>query len=32
MNIALLLILPFSGAVATFIAGKIEKKICFYFC
>ena len=31
MNIALLLILPFSGAVATFIAGKIEKKYAFIF-
>jgi len=29
MNVALLLILPFTGAIATFIVGKIEKKYAF---
>ena len=31
MNIALLLILPFSGAIATYLAGKIDKKYAFIF-
>ncbi|MFK5937811.1 MAG: NADH-quinone oxidoreductase subunit L [Sulfurimonas sp.] len=31
MSIALLLILPFTGAIATFIIGKISKKYAFVF-
>ena len=31
MNIALLLILPFTGAIAAFIIGKISKKYAFIF-
>ena len=31
MSVGLLLILPFMGAIATFVAGKIEKKYAFIF-
>ena len=30
MNVGLLLILPFTGAIATFLAGKLNQKYAFY--